>query len=703
MATEKILNTRIQLKYDTLANWNASSFKLKAGELAIVTLGENKDGSTAGAVNQHPVLFKVGTGNHTFAELPYASALAADVYAWAKASDVVLTGKTIQFKNGDSVVKSIALNYITENEANTLISNALKSYSTTEQMNTAIKDEADRAKAAEEKIATFGEDGNLTGGALFTEVNSLDGRIDTLEGHVGDSTKGLLKDVADLKSAVGEGGSVDSKIENAIAGLDAEQSQTAGADGLALSITEVDGKITDISGSIAAETYDAYGSAAAAQSAAIAAAKTETETQINTLVTTGAVKTNTDAIAAIKDHATVDSFADVVAELAKKQDTIAENTYDAYGAAEDVKDYADITFATIANLDKYSLAYDSANKEFYLADETGAKQGTSIDAKPFIKDGMLSNVEYNAVNNTLTFTWNTDSGISEDTVVLSDILDPYVAVDTDTIDMTIDGVNISAVVKEGSIAKTHLAKALADELDAKATEADLTLAEGRIKDLEDKATTGSVAKAEVAETANHLAESAKAEVKAVKVDNAAQADAASKVDNALTITTEDGTDVIYDGSAVKSVDLTGLATKAYADQAEADAIATAKAYTDERIQPIGQQVNINKTSIGNHDRQIGLLENFKSQLLDNVNNIFGNADVPVQDGQVLLAIIKDYVDSLADDYATAEQGDKADTAVQTVVGDTGIKATKSGTEVTIGFDPDTVFVFNCGSASTLID
>ena len=54
-------------------------------------------------------------------------------------------------------------------------------------------------------------------------------------------------------------------------------------------------------------------------------------------------------------------------------------------------------------------------------------------------------------------------------------------------------------------------------------------------------------------------------------------------------------------------------------------------------------------------------------------------------------------------YATAEQGAKADTAVQTVVGDTGLQATKSGTEVTIGFDPDVVFVFNCGSATELVD
>ena len=38
MATEKILNTRVQLKYDTLANWSHNNPTLLAGELAIVSL-----------------------------------------------------------------------------------------------------------------------------------------------------------------------------------------------------------------------------------------------------------------------------------------------------------------------------------------------------------------------------------------------------------------------------------------------------------------------------------------------------------------------------------------------------------------------------------------------------------------------------------------------------------------------------------------
>lgn len=667
MATEKILNTRIQLKYDTLANWNASSFKLKAGELAIVSLGEIKDGTTAGDVGQHPVLFKVGTGNHTFSQLPFASALAADVYAWAKASEVKVNGKQIQFLNGETVVKSVDIPYITEGEAKGFISDALKAYSTTEQMNAAIKEETDRADAEEKRIVGL--------------VNGINTRVGTLEGHVGDSTQGLLKDVADLKAAVGEGGSVADIIDAAIGELDSSASQAAGTDGLALSVSIVDGKLTAISGSIAAETYDAHGAAAAAQQAAEGKA-----TELVNGLANGAVKTNTEAITAIKDDANIDSFADVVAELAKKQDNIPANTYDAYGAADDVKDYADKTFATIANLDKYALGYDSTNKKLYLVDETGAYQGAGIDATPFIKDGMLNDVSYDAASNTLTFTWNTDGESKSDTVVLSDILDPYVAADTDTIDMTINGVNISAEVKDGSITKTHLASALANELNAKATEADLTLAEGRIADLEGLVgENGKVSNAEIADSvaangvntaaiqddavtaakladdvvtliqntkvtnatnadvANSLTEAAKAEVKAVKVDNATSADSA----------------------------------KSLADSAKAE-VKAVKVDNAVNADQLGGVVAANYA--------------LKTDAQDYANTAESNA--------------KSYADGLAGNYATAEQGGKADTALQSVEAAAGsglVVSAKAENKQTIGFDPNVVFVFNCGDADTLID
>lgn len=70
--------------------------------------------------------------------------------------------------------------------------------------------------------------------------------------------------IAGLTDALA-GKATSADITTAIEALDATESQTAGTDGLALSITEVDGVITSISGSIAAETYDAYGSASTAE------------------------------------------------------------------------------------------------------------------------------------------------------------------------------------------------------------------------------------------------------------------------------------------------------------------------------------------------------------------------------------------------------------------------------------------------------
>ena len=62
MANEKILNTRIQLKYDTLANWNASTFNLKKGEIALVEV-PTVEGSTL-----QPIMFKLGVGDKKFSD-----------------------------------------------------------------------------------------------------------------------------------------------------------------------------------------------------------------------------------------------------------------------------------------------------------------------------------------------------------------------------------------------------------------------------------------------------------------------------------------------------------------------------------------------------------------------------------------------------------------------------------------------------------
>jgi len=83
---EKLIKTRIKLLYKSYSDWQAikDSFIPLAGEVCIVNAP-----AASGAVVQEPaLLFKVGDGTKTWAQLPFSSALAADVYNWAKKANL---------------------------------------------------------------------------------------------------------------------------------------------------------------------------------------------------------------------------------------------------------------------------------------------------------------------------------------------------------------------------------------------------------------------------------------------------------------------------------------------------------------------------------------------------------------------------------------------------------------------------------------
>lgn len=98
----KTINTRIRLKYDEWSNWfkkgtwsngtftpdenaqttYADGFVPYAGEVVFVQIPAS---TGSGATTHEPaVLFKVGDGSTSLAQLAWGSAIAADVYAWAK-------------------------------------------------------------------------------------------------------------------------------------------------------------------------------------------------------------------------------------------------------------------------------------------------------------------------------------------------------------------------------------------------------------------------------------------------------------------------------------------------------------------------------------------------------------------------------------------------------------------------------------------
>lgn len=78
----KTLKTRIQLKYDTYANWTTNNPTPLSGEVCVVVIP-----AASNVVTQEPtILFKVGDGTTAFNSLPFAGGIAADVYDWAKAA-----------------------------------------------------------------------------------------------------------------------------------------------------------------------------------------------------------------------------------------------------------------------------------------------------------------------------------------------------------------------------------------------------------------------------------------------------------------------------------------------------------------------------------------------------------------------------------------------------------------------------------------
>lgn len=97
---EKQFNTRILLRYDSLENWTDTSVAnikgnliLKQGEVAIAHVPGETIVSEGRATQVTPPadLFKVGDGMNAFKDLPWASALGADIYAWAKASNIFIS------------------------------------------------------------------------------------------------------------------------------------------------------------------------------------------------------------------------------------------------------------------------------------------------------------------------------------------------------------------------------------------------------------------------------------------------------------------------------------------------------------------------------------------------------------------------------------------------------------------------------------
>ena len=207
----KNLNTRIALKYDSYENWTHHNPILLKGEIAIAELpisekkpgvGEpNAEGSTPAIQNAPNILIKVGDGTNHYNDLKFVSALAADVYSWAKAAT----------KPTYSASEITGLdNYISQTIQDT----------NTQYRIVAVGDPAYSYKLQKKDISDT--DYTDVAGSLIS-LTDVDSRLDTLE------------------AAIGENGAVQDKINAAIGALDYKDAAVANQ--FVTEVKETDGVI----------------------------------------------------------------------------------------------------------------------------------------------------------------------------------------------------------------------------------------------------------------------------------------------------------------------------------------------------------------------------------------------------------------------------------------------------------------------------
>ena len=232
--TNKVFQTRIQLKYDSYKNWLAADPILKKGEMAIATVDQGDNDSLHNLPN---VILKIGDGASKYSLLPFVSGLAADVYKWAKAES----------KPSYAASEITGLKEFVETNSD---------YDTNTQYKIVQAIDAKKAaipgKYQLQSKELNGEWQNVTDSLI--DVTDAFGRIATLETTV----EGLT----------GGAGSIASQIDAAIKKLNATVSNrtnedAVNADGLDVTIVQENGALKSVTATIKEGTYDVAGAAAA--------------------------------------------------------------------------------------------------------------------------------------------------------------------------------------------------------------------------------------------------------------------------------------------------------------------------------------------------------------------------------------------------------------------------------------------------------
>lgn len=183
MAT-KTINTRIKNRVDSLANWQGEGVSLLPGEIALVRVTTQTVDEHGNIVDVPALLMKVGEsdgngGTKAFDDLPWLSAIAADVYDWAKSASATDVPVTV-----GSTTSTLGA-YLTQVNTNT--SDISKNTAAIAKLNGDSSTAGSVAKAIADAINAL--DSTTSGsGSFVTNVTQTNGKVTVTKGNLPSAT-----------------------------------------------------------------------------------------------------------------------------------------------------------------------------------------------------------------------------------------------------------------------------------------------------------------------------------------------------------------------------------------------------------------------------------------------------------------------------------------------------------------------------------
>lgn len=770
---QKILNTRIRLKYDSYENWTTNNPTLLAGEVALVYIPEDKvtqvgEHNLNGTKPPH-VLMKVGDGTSGFNSLKYVSALAADVNSYAKMKSADFEAQVKSLANAqvsdsikanadaidalealvgtESVTTQIANAIAALNLANTYVAkeNGKSLVSDTEIAKlTTVSEGANKVEASTNgKIKIDGVDTTVYTHPDNHTIAEVDGLQTALDGKSNIGHKHVSTDITDLDTTI-KGYDYATKTE-AKGYADAKDGAIEAAQKKADDITTYVGTFTASEG---VNTVVKYIDAKTANIASdervnslenrikavendylVEADKTELSTAINNEKqraegVEGGLRTDVDAIkgdylktadkTALEGKITAEETrAKSVEEGLQNQINIIMNNPDAEGAINSineftkyVEDHGEIAegFRTDINKNKEDIAAINNADTGILKKAQDYADGldTAMDTRVKVLEGI-----------------NHDAYIAADAALKSELEGEINAIDNHSHDnkTVLDGIT------DQNIIDWNQALDISDF--AEGTENGtirVSISDVKVHGLKELAFKDNTDTLKTTKGTAGLVDKMPLEGNTWENSDATTEQGAFYVQanegKRIYLNPEKGTIVtsgsgdMYMGSVVKISDIADAIDKKHShdNKTVLDGITDGKVTKWDALDTwkTGLATEVSKSDRGEH-ANIAVSVTTKDGVV---------TDVAVDDSGVAMSFIAK-PGSLSNDeimvakndgiicsgkkisdLATAEQGTKADTAVQTVTAGTGLKATRAenSNDVSIAIDDKVVFIFNCGTS-----